>query len=561
MIMKKFTYLFVFYLLMAGCASIPNAIHSYSELVSVEAVKTEIRNDFNPGAAITATEYKFPFVVRDVVVDTLEMKALVRLIKPDEKPAKVPSILVYYDLVENNVLWTKRSYAWWPEFLDDKIIITNYSKTFALNKKTGEMVWERAGGYGYINKEKNIALTGYLTAIDLKTGIDKWHREVESRFGWEEIKPDGESLIAAIDGLHTFDVQTGTGWDIEMSTGKKGEVAAAVKTVGIYALAALGGYVATGSVKANEFTGMTSNILVSGDQIFFAAKDNLVCVEKGTGKEIWRAELPDKKTANSVLLEDGNHIFFANKSYCFKNNEFHRYGIPYISKFDKTTGEQLFSEDLDAKFYIQDVQLTSNGYYLITENELLHFGSDGKLNLKLEMTEDNEKYGNNLELLTENYPFDKYFVQQNQTFVPLTNYLVAPAVPAIETENGILILDADLNIHQYLPSEEVFFIATENNQTKLLRSSRYISLTDELNFLDMKINSGLTPLYQLKSFKRNYNQLREDNQDILRNVFLVDQNGNTKGRMGIPEFIVPTKNHFYFTSENGLTLVSKTEIK
>jgi outer membrane protein assembly factor BamB len=549
--------------LAVACATIPNVIHPYSEPVSIETKTVEIQDELNPSAQISATQYKFPFVVRNIVVDATDMKALVRIKKPKDKPTKVPSILVYYDLIDNKVLWTKRSYAWNPQFLDNKIIMSGGGKILAANKRTGDMVWERTGAYRYINQEKNIAITGLLTAINLDTGADIWHRDIESQFGWDEIKIDDESLIASIDGLHTFDFRDGTGWDIDMSTGKKDELGAAAKNIGVGVLSglsmAMGGGPVTGTIKANEFSGMVSNIFTCDGHIFFAAKDNLVCVEKETGKEIWRTNLPQKKTAKSVLLEDGESVVLANKSYCLKNGEFFRYGTPYIAKFDKTTGEQIFSEDLDTKLYIQDVQLTERGYYVITENELLQFGTDGKLNAKLDLSENNAQYGNNIRLLINNDSFIKNFVKKDQIFIPLENYLANPSIPALETEDGLLILDSDLDVLQWIPKNEIFYIVVQNDKTNLLRNVKYNSIKDEIRDLEWEIKFG--SIAKNKSRKQRLEKIKEEGHDILHDVYSADITGKMLGKKEIYEAIVPTKEHFYFSTENGLTLVSKGTLK
>ena len=556
--MKKFIYLVAFYFLVVGCASIPNTIHPYSEPLPVKIETVGIQNSLNEDNQIFAGKYEFPFIVRDIAVDTTEMKALVRIKKPKEKPTKVPSILVYYDLVAKKILWTKRSYAWNPVFLDNKVLIKTYGKLFALDKKTGELIWERAAGHIYYNHKRNIGITGLLTAFDLDTGKDIWKRDLESQFGSDEIVMENDTLIIAMDGLHAFDLGNGNGWDIDMSTGKKNEAAAAAKTVGLYALGALTGNVVVGRVKANEFSGMTSNVLICDDHIFFAAKENLVCVERETGKEIWRTNLPEKKSAKSILLEDGNNIVLANKSYCYKNKEFYRYGIPYIAKFDKLSGKQLFSEPIDTKSYIQDINLTENGYYVITENELLYFGFNGKLNARLDLSEKSVLYGNNLELLSGNYPFFKYFVHKGEAFIPLDNYRVDPHVPLVETENGVLILDVDLDIQQWIPKEQITYIKACCNQNTLHRCVKYDSLTKELNQLDWKINSGLTPMIHIKTLKRNYNQIKAENKDVLQDAYLVDRDGNAQGKIEIAEEISESADYIYFIDNNALVLIQKS---
>ena len=561
--MKKTIYLLLSYLLTASCASVKNSTYSLAENVSVQTSTVEIPDVSNSGMNIKATEYKFPFVVRNIVVDTTEMKALVRLKKADDKPTKIPSIIVYYDLMENQVLWSNRSFAWFPFFLQDKILLRTFKgELSAVDKKTGVTVWERTGGYKYINKENNVGITQSLTAFDLDTGVDIWHRDIDSQFGWDEMKIDGKTLIASIDGLPTLDLHNGSGWDISMATGKKDELGAVAKNAGLVALSALsmslGGSPVTGTAKANEFSGMVSNILTCGNHIFFAAKDNLICVEKETGKEIWRTSLPESRSAKSILTEDGDNIFIANQGYCYKNKEFHLYGTPYIAKFDKTSGELLFSENLDMRLYIQDVQLAKDGYFLITENELLHFNSNGKLNKKLKISENNYRYGKNLKMLTEKYPFKRYFVSRGQEFEPLDNYWSNPNMPVIETEESILFINPNLEIEHSILKNQIYFVTAENLKTKLLRSAKYSTLRRELSSLEWKIKYG--SIGQRKRTKQKYAQLKEDNKDLLVNIYLINNKGEIQGRVEITKPILSTSTHFYYSTESGLTLVSEKSL-
>ena len=79
--------------------------------------------------------------------------------------------------------------------------------------------------------------------------------------------------------------------------------------------------------------------------------------------------------------------------------------------------------------------------------------------------------------------------------------------------------------------------------------------------MDWEIKSGLTPLYRIKTLKRTYSQIKEENHDLLRDIYIVDNDGTIAGKIEVTEPIVSTKGHFYFTTENRLTLVSKTALK
>lgn len=562
--MKKNIYLFIVFIVAAGCASTPKTAHSpYFEQINVQSKTIGISNTYGPGE-IKAKEFIFPYLVHAISVDSTEMKALVRLRKPEETSSKISAILLYYDLNTENVIWTKRCNGLAPVFLKDKIIVRTYNKTLALNKNTGDLMWERNGGFGFINPEKGFALTGMVSSFDLNSGKDIWHRDIKTQFGSDEIILDGESLIASIDGLHSFNIQNGTGWDIDMSTGKRDEIATAAKNVGIVLLSAatlaMGGGPVTGHAKTNEFSGMTSNILISGKKLFFAAKDNLVCVEKDTGSEIWRTSLPQKKSAKSVLVENEGQILFVNKGHCYKNKEFFLYGEPYVAAFDKITGEQLFTDVLATKDYVKDVASVENGYLIATDNEVMFYGFDGKLNAKLDISKQNDQYGKLVSLLSNELLIDSYYIQEGEAFVPLWQHLSKTKHPMVGSENGFMIFGPGLDVKEWIPNDKLFYTTAKGDQNSCLRPSKYMVVNLKLAALNRRINSGTTKWVLIKGLKNEYAELETENHDVLNDIHLIDLDGNVKAKIGVRNPVKSTNKHIYFKTDNGLTLISKEAI-
>ncbi len=216
--MKRIIYLIWLSITIYSCGTVPNIISSNSEPINIQVNSTELNIDetFGESQPLIATQYTFPFEVNDIAVDTIEEKALVFTREPGRMSYKKAGILIYYDLRKQEIVWSKKSFCWDPKFfLDDRIIIQGNGKVFAISKHNGDMLWEREGNYFLYSVKSKIGLTRSLTAFSLETGKDLWHRDLKTKFGWDEIKFTDSAIIIAADGLHSFDLKTGQGWDSE----------------------------------------------------------------------------------------------------------------------------------------------------------------------------------------------------------------------------------------------------------------------------------------------------------------------------------------------------------
>ncbi len=531
--MKKIVYIIGLIFILSSCGTVPNIISSYPELgdirVNVSSKKVNIEETIGNNEQISATDFTFPFEVKDIAVDTFEMKALAFARKPGEKPTKTPGILTYYDLKTQKVIWSKHSFCWDPKFfLKDKIIIQGKGKVFAISKNNGEMLWERPGSYFLFNRENKVGFTGSLTAFSLETGKDLWHRDLSNKFGWDEIKFIGSTLIVAVDGLHTFNLKTGEGWDYDMKTGKKNEGGALAASIG---LSVLSGLVGGGAVirDAKVWADMTSNLLYSNDFVFFSAKDDFICVEIKTGKEVWRVTLPEKETAKSFLRFDNDHIIMVNIGSCLKEGIEIKYGKPFIAKYEKATGKQTFFSLLDVKSPVKDVYISSNGYYIISDETFSHYDLDGneKVRLRYDGEKAVEKYGQFLFFSDDKDILSDNFIKDAGIYKSLSSYYQNKLLPMAITNRGLIIFSNDYKIENWFTKQQVYYpTINEANSNKLFR---------------------------------NYTYLRKDDLDeSLYNIFLIDYQGNYNGSLQIKQPISEMSDFLFYKNNNILTLIPKS---
>jgi outer membrane protein assembly factor BamB len=528
--MRKITYLSWLALILYSCGTVPNIISSYSEPLDVQ-VNTkiiDIKKTDEISTQIKALEFKFPFEVKNIAVDTMEMKALVFIRKSGENPTKTPGILTYYNLQTQKVIWTKHSFCWDPKFfIKDKIIIQGKGKVFAISKNNGELLWERVGSYFLYNKDHKLGFTGSVTAFSLETGKDLWHRDLVNKFGWDESKFIGSKLIIAADGLHAFDLKDGQGWDNKMMSGKTNEGGAIAASIGLSVLSALvGGGVVT--VDAKVWSDMTSNILYGNNHIFFSAKSQFVCIEIETGMEVWRVTLPEKETAHTFIHFDGDHIILTNTGSCLNEGKEIKYGKPYIAKYEKFTGEQTFFSLLDVKSPIKDVFISENGYYLISNETFSHYDLEGneKARLRYDGETASEKYGNFLFFSDDNDFLANNYINVNGEYKTLSGYYKNKLIPMAVTVKGVMIFNEDYSIENWFTIKQVYHPKIEAKSNKLCR---------------------------------NYSYLWEKNLDeSSHQIFLIDELGNNNGSLQIKNPISKAKDFIYYRENNRLTLISKS---
>jgi len=530
--MKRIIYLIWVILICGSCGTVPNIISSNSEPVDVQINNKEINinKSFADSDQITAKDYTFPFEVEDIAVDTAEMKALVFTRVPGRKSYKKPGILIYYDLQKQNIVWTKTSFCWDPKFfLNDKIIIQGNGKVFAINKYNGEMLWERKGNYFLYNEENKVGFTGSLTAFSLDTGKDMWQWDLDSKFGWDEIKFVGSKLIVAADGLHAFDLKTGQGWDLKMMTGKTNEGGAIAASVGLSILSGLvGGGVVT--VNAKVWSDMTSNILYEDNSVFFSAKDQFVCVDMETGNKVWRVVLPEKESAKVFIGFDGDNIVLVNTGSCLNEGKVIKYGKPYIAKYEKSTGNQIFFNLLNVKSPVKDVFISENGYYVISDETFSHYDADGNEKARLRYDDDSarEKYGNFLFFSDENGLLSGNYIQDLVNYTPLSNYYQYKLMPLAVTNKGVIIFNEDYKIENWIAAQQVFYPEVEANSYKLFRNHTYL--------------------------------VNENADETLHDIYLIDKQGNNNGSLPIKQTIARMNNYIYYKDNHTLTLIPKSSL-
>jgi len=159
-------------------------------------------------------------------------------------------------------------------------------------------------------------------------------------------------------------------------------------------------------------TKICSNILLDGEDIYFAAKNNLYCLDLD-GKLNWKTDLSKYPTSKSALFIQNGKVFMLNLGVAnFKENQI-VYGAPFLLQVEAASGELNFQNPLPMFSYPVDF-LISNDLVLAGKNNLYFINlSDGKFFNEIDVNE--LRYGNFQEFVSGN----DYYVEKEGFFVPL----------------------------------------------------------------------------------------------------------------------------------------------
>jgi outer membrane protein assembly factor BamB len=421
---------------------------------------------------IKGLEYIFPDRIHETFLDTTTGFLTVQLrgLRKEKWLANKGNIL-QYDLRNKKLLWSKKV-AYQASSLQqfsNTIIFTVANKSYCLDIKTGNELWEVKNDIYYVDPIDNIGIgykyknsTGYsnnLEGIDLKNGNVIWERELNREYSWNGLfYTDDSTMIIVAAGLHAVNVKNGNGWDYNTITGKKdysGTVAA--NAVGVAAGLLTGTFVMSSG--HNLVRDVVSNSLVDSSYIYLASKEQLAKIDKQTGEIIWKHPFPGDLPSKSEIFMNDSLILMVNKGYAFMGYRQLNFGKPFIAGFDKKTGKKKYLSLINGKKDpILEFTLLDNEFYLVFKNRIAKYSVETG-NQIIEKEFPKESYG---EL--------KYFVG-NQVFIANKNEDLV-SLPQTDTTKVFvftntgktLSIDKQLNVAYTIEYEDlsIYYLRTKD---------------------------------------------------------------------------------------------------
>lgn len=305
---------------------------------------------------IVATEYIFPDHIKSFFVDSAFGIVTMKLQKIDPKKSweNPAGYLMLYDMNKNLLKGTRKI-----NYLTDSLIQCNSGFIHSMpDKSTYRSFKGNGNSYStknnmvFVSQESDLGL-GYrslamnqmnntIQGIKLTDGKVLWEKELTRAFGWNDAFFLNDTvLIIVASGLHTIDVHNGKGWSYFTKTGipdyKKQLTDLILKSSYYYfsglILAPMDQYVTSG---------MVSNVVIEGNDIYFASVGRVVRLDKRTGKVIWYYKFPDELSGKSKLFKQDGKLIMINSGIAESSSGPVLYGKPFIAAIEPETGAGIY---------------------------------------------------------------------------------------------------------------------------------------------------------------------------------------------------------------------------
>lgn len=275
-------------------------------------------------------------------------------------------------------------------------------------------------------------------------------------------------IVAA--GLHSLNLQDGSGWDYNCITGKMDYTEAAVTTAVIGILA--GSYMlATGN---NLVRDIVSNVIVDGNDLYFASKEKIIRVQK-TGEVIWEYPLINDMSSKSSIFLINDRVYMVNYGSAFKGDRQIIFGKPFIASFNKETGEREFFTTINVKrdpikgFYI------TNDTMLLLFNERISLYSMKTGGLIFENSINTKESG-----YLNSFIGDNFYIKDS--LLTRLNYIDTMKIFVYTDKGKTLSINKDLSIAGEIDSDKLYY------QYIHYKNYKFISNTDNTIVLDENDN-------------------------------------------------------------------------
>lgn len=327
---------------------------------------------------IVAFVHRFEDEITRASIDTTSNRALVTVWgDPKGKRIRKKDLIrreVCYDLESQKEIWSKKLN--WDEALVKIGDFYMYQmpqsymtdeRTFRLNAETGEKMYKIGSNLyiPYVNYEKGYIICcrkyfGHLRKFPLKnismqTNEVLWERKMDLSAGCEvEGKFNDSVLLLVASGIHSLNINDGTGWSYEMKTNK-------VESFVDY------------PYEYKYVVDCHSNLLVDSTSVTVASCEEIVKFDT-EGNVIWRGELDPEKTGRSHLVKNKDYVVLINLGFAKARRKYKDSGRPYFAVFDAESGKNLCVHERQQNAdYFLDAKFCEDTLFIISADKKEHF--------------------------------------------------------------------------------------------------------------------------------------------------------------------------------------------
>lgn len=356
------------------------------------------------------------------------------------------------------------------------------------------------------------AYKGELSAYRISDGSLIWKQLLPHKYHWPwfDINKDEQQrniYYMITDSLVRLDITNGQVIKKPFTAGVKESMKSRfslVKKRPIYLRAWKEAYMSeTPYIGGAVLSGTHSNFISSGDSIFIADAKDLYCFDKQLN-EFWETALPADAGSKSSIKLSGNKIVLVNYGIAFQKGLLAHCGKPFIARYDRQTGKQLFLAMPDIKNKLSDgLSVQGKSYWL--DDKGLMYNNDGETEV--------HRINWKAPIKIPKDPQDSY------------ECYYWPVDTVYQYSDGSL-LPIETNAHQVVVEsnqEDVYILKEDGTQQIIKAEKAFFKIADNLykNNADKQKTFYLTDGHSLKvqlSFKFEGNLL-EDRQKILYALF------------------------------------------
>ncbi len=410
--------------LLLFCLIITAKILNSQDLSNSYTVINNYVGNFYDDDTISVKTFSFNFPAYDKFYDTITKRLYFTVREKDGSGKFYKNNGFQYSLnvEKDSIEWANDVRKFDISKIHDPVVFSSEVNSSVINVATGLEKFQHTGKLVYVDQKTRIGLmynqdkagvsNNEIKGVRLDDGEVIFTANIPKEFEWSEVVKANDSCVyISSTGIYCVQLNKGLLWSFTDVTGEKISQKLVQSIINKNAF----------RVKQNSYlesnsddvvSQICSNILVNGEEVYYAGKNNLYCITND-GNLKWKVDLSKQTTSKSALFFLNNKLYMLNLGVAnYKENQV-VYGSPFLMKIDAATGNVDFTNPLPMFSYPVDFMISKDLVLAGKNNLYLLTIEDGRFYNEIDVNE--LRYGNFLEFVSG----DAYYVEKEGYYVPL----------------------------------------------------------------------------------------------------------------------------------------------